>query len=305
MENKELQILSEIKDLMTSLRSQMELLEIKFAQLQHVAGQEDEDMTPIDLDLDDMMVEPVAEIPETEDVVEPEAEVPETEISVTDVQEVEDVVEPEIEVPVVEDTVDDDLPFDDVPAEPAEEQFEEPAEEQFEEPAEEQFEEPVEETFQENVEEQVEEPVEVLMEEPAEEPVMFIEEPVEPVADEDDDLPIFAEPEPEPVQQAAPIDSKPRQAVIDSMTDRQAWRTDMPGTPVKDIRSAISLNDRILFINMLFGQDPMAFQDALTKINQMISLDEVVDFVVTGRPEWDLESETVYRFMMAVRRKIR
>ena len=297
MENKELQILSEIKDLMTSLRSQMELLEIKFAQLQHVAGQEDEDMTPIDLDLDDMMVEPVAEIPETEDVVEPEAEVPETEISVTDVQEVEDVVEPEIEVPVVEDTVDDDLPFDDVPAEPAEEQFEEPVEEQLEEP--------VEETFQENVEEQVEEPVEVLMEEPAEEPVMFIEEPVEPVADEDDDLPIFAEPEPEPVPQAAPIDSKPRQAVIDSMTDRQAWRTDMPGTPVKDIRSAISLNDRILFINMLFGQDPMAFQDALTKINQMISLDEVVDFVVTGRPEWDLESETVYRFMMAVRRKIR
>ena len=297
MENKELQILSEIKDLMTSLRSQMELLEIKFAQLQHVAGQEDEDMTPIDLDLDDMMVEPVDEIPEIEDVVEPEAEVPETEISVTDVQEVEDVVEPEIEVPVVEDTVDDDLPFDDVPAEPAEEQFEEPAEEQFEEP--------VEETFQENVEEQVEEPVEVLMEEPAEEPVMFIEDPVEPVADEDDDLPIFAEPEPEPVQQAAPIDSKPRQAVIDSMTDRQAWRTDMPGTPVKDIRSAISLNDRILFINMLFGQDPMAFQDALTKINQMTSLDEVVDFVVNERPEWDLESETVYRFMMAVRRKIR
>ena len=297
MENKELQILSEIKDLMTSLRSQMELLEIKFAQLQHVAGQEDEDMTPIDLDLDDMMVEPVDEIPEIEDVVEPEAEVPETEISVTDVQEVEDVVEQEAEVPeaedvvepVVEDTVDDDLPFDDVPAEPAEEQFEEP----------------VEETFQENVEEQVEEPVEVLMEEPAEEPVMFIEEPVEPVADEDDDLPIFAEPEPEPVPQAAPIDSKPRQAVIDSMTDRQAWRTDMPGTPVKDIRSAISLNDRILFINMLFGQDPMAFQDALTKINQMISLDEVVDFVVTGRPEWDLESETVYRFMMAVRRKVR
>lgn len=276
MENKELQILSEIKDLMTSLRSQMELLEIKFAQLQHVAGQEDEDVTPIDLDLDDMMVEPVDEIPEIEDVVEPVAKVPEA----------EDVVEP-----VVEDTIDDDLPFDDVPAEPAEEQFEEPEEEQLEEP--------VEETFQENVEEQVEEPVEVLMEEP----VMFIEEPVEPVADEDDDLPIFAEPE--PVPQAAPIDSKPRQAVIDSMTDRQAWRTDMPGTPVKDIRSAISLNDRILFINMLFGQDPMAFQDALTKINQMTSLDEVVDFVVNERPEWDFESETVYRFMMAVRRKIR
>ena len=250
MENKELQILSEIKDLMASLRAQMELLETKIAQLQHVAGQEDEDMTPIDLDLDDIIVEPVDEIPETEDVVEPVAEVPEAEV-------------PEI----VEDTVDDDLPFDDIPAEP------------------------------------VEEPMEELAEEPVEEPS---EEPVEePIEEQDDDLPIFAEPEPEPVQQAAPIDRKPRQTVIDSMTDRQAWRTDMPGTPVKDIRSAISLNDRILFINMLFGQDPMAFQDALTKINQMASLDEVVDFVVNERPEWDLESETVYRFMMAVRRKIR
>ena len=250
MENKELQILSEIKDLMASLRAQMELLETKIAQLQHVAGQEDEDMTPIDLDLDDMMVEPVDEIPETEDVVEPVAEVPVAEV-------------PEI----VEDTVDDDLPFDDIPAEP------------------------------------VEEPMEELAEEPVEEPS---EEPVEePIEEQDDDLPIFAEPEPEPVQQDAPIDRKPRQTVIDSMTDRQAWRTDMPGTPVKDIRSAISLNDRILFINMLFGQDPMAFQDALTKINQMASLDEVVDFVMNERPEWDLESETVYRFMMAVRRKIR
>ena len=301
MENKELQILSEIKDLMASLRDQMELLETKIAQLQHVAGQEDEDMTPIDLDLDDMMVEPVDEIPETEDVVEPVAEVPVAEIPETEVLDVEEVAELEVsetEVPeVAEDIVDDDLPFDDVPVEPVEEQFEEPVEEQFDEP--------VEETFEEHVEEQVEEPVEVLMEEPAEEPVVIIEEPAEPVADENDDLPIFAEPEPEHVQQAAPIDRKPRQTVIDSMTDRQAWRTDMPGTPVKDIRSAISLNDRILFINMLFGQDPMAFQDALTKINQMASLDEVVDFVVNERPEWDLESETVYRFMMAVRRKIR
>ena len=65
------------------------------------------------------------------------------------------------------------------------------------------------------------------------------------------------------------------------------------------------MNDRILFINMLFSQDPMLFQDALTRINQMGSLDEVVEYVMAERPEWDLESETVYRFMMAVRRKIR
>ena len=210
MENRERQILSEIMDMMASIRSQLEILDEKMAQLQEAVGQEDADETPIDLDLD----EPVEVADESADVVE-------------EVKHEE----------VVEDLPDDDLPFGDISL------------------------------------------------------------------DENDDLPIFAAPE--PVQPVVKAEQKVKQAVIDSMTDRQAWRTDMPGTQVKDIRSAISLNDRILFINMLFAQDPMAFQDALTRINQMASLDEVVDYVVSERPEWDLESETVYRFMMAVRRKIR
>ena len=95
-----------------------------------------------------------------------------------------------------------------------------------------------------------------------------------------------------------------RPAVIDTMTTREAWRTDMPGSPVKDIRSAISLNDRILFINSLFDEDPMLFQSVLTKINSMPGLDEVVGYLRAERPAWDMESAEVYRFMMAVRRRI-
>lgn len=79
----------------------------------------------------------------------------------------------------------------------------------------------------------------------------------------------------------------------------------MPGTPVKDIRSAISLNDRILFINYLFDEDPMAFQDALTKINAFETLEQTLEYLSEVRPGWDMESDVVYRFMMAVRRRIR
>ena len=93
-------------------------------------------------------------------------------------------------------------------------------------------------------------------------------------------------------------------AVIDAMTAKQAWRTDMPGTPVKDIRSAISLNDRILFINYLFGEDPIAFQEMLTKLNAMSSFAEAADHIIASNPDWDLESDTVYRFMMAIRRRL-
>lgn len=96
-----------------------------------------------------------------------------------------------------------------------------------------------------------------------------------------------------------------RQAVIDVLEDKRAWKTDMPGAPVRDIRSAISLNDRVLFINRLFNEDPMSFQNMLSKINNMTSIEEVIEAVVAEHPDWDLGSEIVYRFMMAVRRKIR
>jgi hypothetical protein len=43
----------------------------------------------------------------------------------------------------------------------------------------------------------------------------------------------------------------------------------------------------------------------LSKINNMTSIEEVIEAVVAEHPDWDLGSEIVYRFMMAVRRKIR
>lgn len=120
-------------------------------------------------------------------------------------------------------------------------------------------------------------------------------------SDADDDLPEMHE----PIFEKAQSDSRLHKAVIDVMAEKQAWRTDLPGTPVKDIRSAISLNDRIIFINLLFGEDPMAFQKALTYINTLETLDQAVEYITSGYPNWDMDSELVYRFMMAVRRKVK
>lgn len=127
----------------------------------------------------------------------------------------------------------------------------------------------------------------------------------EDAATEDSSELEVAEDLPEEVVDDLPEDAAPVPvAVIDAMTAKQAWRTDMPGSPVRDIRSAISLNDRILFINYLFGEDPIAFQEMLTQLNAMTSFNEAVDAVTAAHPEWDLESDTVYRFMMALRRRL-
>ena len=179
------------------------------------------------------------------------------------------------------------------------------------------------------------EPVEDLMEDPVDEVMdidldsvddlpfyddLPISEPateLEPMAEaepEVDDLPEESSEavtevvlEPEPVVEPEPV-SEPEVVaasvpVIDAMIAKQPWRTDMPGTPVRDIRSAISLNDRILFINYLFGEDPMAFQEMLTQLNAMTSFDQAAAHVIAAHPEWNLESDTVYRFMMALRRR--
>ena len=138
----------------------------------------------------------------------------------------------------------------------------------------------------------VEEPVEVPVEQPVAVPV---EEPVSVPVEEP--VGMFAEAvAEEPV--AVPV------AVIDVMATKHAWRNDMPGSPVRDVRAAIALVDRALFINSLFGENAMSFMETLNRINQAQSLDEVVEYLSHTYPEWDFDSDVVYRFMMAVRRKI-
>ena len=228
MENREQQILSEIKSMMASIRSQLERLDAKMAELQQVVDPEEFDSTPIDIEIDETV--PAAGLP----VEEPQTvEVQEIPLEVEDIPEVmEDVVE-------------------DLPAAVEEETVEE-----------------------------------------------------ETVEEEDDDLPgVFDIPEPVTVADKASVEAKP--ILNEVITADYAWRKDMPGTPVRDIRSAISLNDRVIFINLLFKEDAQAFVDTLSKINAMETLDQAVGFVCASFPEWDLSSELVYRFMMAVRRKVR
>ena len=236
MENREYQILSEIREMISSVRAQLDTLEAKVAQLSQEAVTEVVDDTPIDLDIEDV--------------------------------------------------------FDDIPVV-------EPAAETVEESVAETVAETVTETIAEVVEEVIEEVVEEVVEDSVAETVL------EEVEEVDDDLPFMEEedlPAAEMLIDAAVANAKP--TVIDAMTAKQAWRTAIPGSPVRDIRSAISLHDRILFINGLFDEDPMLFQVVLTSINSMSSVDEVVEYLGEKRPDWNMESDEVYRFMMAVRRRI-
>ena len=82
------------------------------------------------------------------------------------------------------------------------------------------------------------------------------------------------------------------------------WAKDIPGGKVGNMISALSLNDRVLLINTLFKEDPLLFQSTVAAFNSMSTLGEAYDYVRAYFPDWNLSSETVYRLMMAVRRKL-
>ena len=273
MENRQQQILAEIQELMSSVRSQLEKLDAKMQEFQQLTDPQGDMAIPIDIDIDESYLN-------EEIVVEADLDLPE-------VQE----VEPETVVEIAEELVAEETPAPAVDVEP-EVNIEPVVEVEPEvEP------EPEPEPEPEVEEEPVVEP------EPVEEVESLPEVFPEPEAeDDDDDLPLFAEPE--SIFEAAQKSPKARKAVLDVMEDKQAWRTDIPGAPVKDILSAISLNDRVQFINVLFNGDPGLFQQARAQINAMETLDQAEEYV-TSTYNWDMGSQVVYHFMMAVRRKLK
>ena len=289
MENREQQILSEIKSMMASIRSQLERLDAKMAELQQVVDPEEFDMAPIDIDIDEVAHEEPVQIVEVQEIPM-EGEEPEEEVIEESVEEVADLPEEEPEAiePVeepVEEPLEETEPESDLEPELAEVSEPEPAEE----------------------------PEPEFVEEPEPEPeaepeidddLPFAETPA-PEEEDDDDLPGVFDLYDEPVTVAAKAADQAKPILNEVMAADCAWRKDMPGSPVRDIRSAISLNDRVIFINLLFKEDAQAFVDTLAKINTMETLDQAVEYICETFPTWDLNSDLVYRFMMAVRRKVK
>lgn len=93
--------------------------------------------------------------------------------------------------------------------------------------------------------------------------------------------------------------------IMEVMAEKTAWYRDMPGAEVKSLRSAIALGEQVMFIKRLFRGDSALYQDTIEKLNAMTGLSSAVEYISQTFPEWDMESDDVYRFMMAVRRKIR
>ena len=215
-------------------------------------------------------VEPVAEEIQHEEIVEEKTEVPVGE----EIQQTEEVVENFVE-PIVE----EEHKVEEVVEEPKVDEVveKEPKEEEVVE------EEPVEEPF---VEETRTEPKETAVEESTE---------TEP-----------SNPQPEPTRLT--LGEQLGQSRQTSLNDRFASQnaSDLSSRiglkPISDIKSAISLGDRFIYIRELFDGNGTLFESTISNLNSMQTYEDAEKYI-TSQFNWDMETQSVTNFMNVVRRK--
>jgi hypothetical protein len=72
--------------------------------------------------------------------------------------------------------------------------------------------------------------------------------------------------------------------------------------PVTDIKSAIGVGDRFLFIRELFGGNNETFEETIAHLNSLTSYSEAHDFLIS-KFNWDESQNTVSAFVNIVKRR--
>jgi outer membrane biosynthesis protein TonB len=123
-----------------------------------------------------------------------------------------------------------------------------------------------------------------------------------------EDQPVQTDPEPE-VQQA----TKPAQASTeeDSRELNERFSSDAPNlsdtlaqSSITDLRTAITLNERLIFAGELFGADTVEFDAAIRKLNDAGTLESAIGYLNELKPKFSWEEGTTYTdFETLVRRR--
>lgn len=127
--------------------------------------------------------------------------------------------------------------------------------------------------------------------------------------------PVVQKAEPEVIKQAEPEVIKsvqPEKVVVPPVvTENREQRTEsITGQPtaktnIKDVRSFIGFNEKIMYIRQVFKGDDAAYNAALDQFNSMNSWDEAQAFlsVLAGEYKWVSHSEPVEIFTQTVKRR--
>ncbi|HEY9003650.1 MAG TPA: hypothetical protein VIM89_19995 [Mucilaginibacter sp.] len=93
-------------------------------------------------------------------------------------------------------------------------------------------------------------------------------------------------------------------AQINANSSRNAEHTS--AQPISDLKQAITLNDKLLYIKDLFNGYNLAYSEALDILNRFTSFDEAENFLKTSyaaKNNWDAKPTTTEKFYALLRRR--
>lgn len=146
--------------------------------------------------------------------------------------------------------------------------------------------------------------------------VKAVEQPAPPAPKPE---PVIATPAPEPEKVVAPPPPPVRQATtsvrssnkaIESLFETRAAKElseKLGERRIEDLTRSMSINDRLLYINDLFGKDQPAMEDTLKLLNKYDSMDEAKTLLINLAEQYnwadDEKQETARHFIKLVRRR--
>ncbi len=73
--------------------------------------------------------------------------------------------------------------------------------------------------------------------------------------------------------------------------------------PIQDISRAIGLNDRLMFIRELFDGKSEDYTQAISRLNEMGTMDQAMAFLESHLPHWDATGESAQLFIAIIHRR--
>ncbi len=113
---------------------------------------------------------------------------------------------------------------------------------------------------------------------------------------EEEETPVEAEP-----IQEEPI-AKEKEVAIEKPMEETPKASTAYGTPVSDLKQAISIGDRFLYQRELFDRNGELMQRTITELNMLSSFSEAMDYV-HRHFNWDVESSGYELFINALHRR--
>ncbi|MFM1931689.1 MAG: hypothetical protein RL226_992, partial [Bacteroidota bacterium] len=124
--------------------------------------------------------------------------------------------------------------------------------------------------------------------------------------------PAVAEPEPKvqpPVVEKPPVapaaSTPPSEPKASKPADSVTISEKLSKSPISDLKKAVGLNQKFLFINTLFSGDAHAYEHAMTELNSFSSHEEAELRCqeLAGLHKWDQEEPAVIQFVELVERR--